>query len=253
MGEEKSAPVDPHQLLKALSPLLGPEGEIKGAAEMDRVMSLMKDARKLVSRCVYMNILKATKNEEVLERCLGRGGWEMMYTWLKDAKEDNNTPFIIEMLHVYHNIPVTVDILKKNNTPKTIKSLSKSENEDIKTLAKNIVDKWMETISRPSSTSSGMCKNVLSLLCLCTGRFLLYVCIVTLCLQQAFNPLVRKHLCRRKCFWAQVYSVSAVNIGLPLQILGQEALPRQVDPTRYMCLERALTVLAESAKKTVTK
>ena len=80
MGEETAGPVDPGQLLKDLSPLQGPEGEIKGATEMDRVMILMKNAKQLVSRCVYMNILKVTKNVEVWQRCLGQGGWEMMYT-----------------------------------------------------------------------------------------------------------------------------------------------------------------------------
>lgn len=60
-------------------------------------------------------------------RFIGRGGWDMMYTWLKDAKEEDNHPFLLEMLHVYQNIPMTVEILKKNNTPKTIKSLAKYE------------------------------------------------------------------------------------------------------------------------------
>ena len=59
----------------------------------------------------------------------------------------------MEMLQVYQNIPITLEILKKNNTPKTIKFLSKSENEHIKSLAKDIVDKWVKKISRKPDSS----------------------------------------------------------------------------------------------------
>ena len=62
-------------------------------------------------------------------RFIGRGGWDMLYTWLKDAKTDENIPFLADLLKVYQNIPMTVDVLKMNNTPKTIKSLAKSEDD----------------------------------------------------------------------------------------------------------------------------
>ena len=52
-----------------------------------------------------------------------------MFSWLTDAKENNEMKFLVDILEVYLNLPVTLETLKKNNTPKIIKSLSKSEDE----------------------------------------------------------------------------------------------------------------------------
>lgn len=57
------------------------------------------------------------------------GGWEVLNTWLQDCKESENYPVLIEMLKVFHQLPVTVELLKKNNSAKTIKAFSKSEND----------------------------------------------------------------------------------------------------------------------------
>ena len=63
-------------------------------------------------------------------RCLGRGGWDLMYTWFKEAKDEDNTPFLAEILQVYQNIPVTLALLKQNSTAKSIKSLMKSSDNE---------------------------------------------------------------------------------------------------------------------------
>lgn len=57
------------------------------------------------------------------------GGWEVLNTWLQDCKESENYPVLVEMLKVFHQLPVTVELLKKNNSAKTIKAFSKSEND----------------------------------------------------------------------------------------------------------------------------
>ena len=57
--------IDPQQLLKTLGILLSPSGGIKSSEEVDRLVKLMsKFSRKLVSKCIYVQILKA------LLRCL---------------------------------------------------------------------------------------------------------------------------------------------------------------------------------------
>lgn len=115
------APIDPHQLLKGLAPLLTPSGAVKSPTETPRIVGLMKEANKLVSRCVYINILRATESENTLEKFIEVGGWEVLNTWLQDCKESENYPVLIEMLKVFHQLPVTVELLKKNNSAKTIK------------------------------------------------------------------------------------------------------------------------------------
>ncbi|KAL4218755.1 hypothetical protein ACF0H5_021342 [Mactra antiquata] len=140
------APLDPQQLLRALNELLGPKGEIAGCTEAVRVASLMKDANKLVSKCVYINILKVETSKDVLEKLISSGGWDTLNKWLQETKDDDNYPFLVEILKVYHTLPVTVDILKTNNAAKTIKQLCKSDNENVKTLATNIFDEWMKKV-----------------------------------------------------------------------------------------------------------
>lgn len=59
-------------------------------------------------------------------RFIESGGWEVLNTWLQEAKNADNTPFLMEILKVYSGMPVTVSLLKKTNCAKTIKQLSKS-------------------------------------------------------------------------------------------------------------------------------
>lgn len=149
------APIDPHQLLKGLAPLLTPSGAVKSPTETPRIVGLMKEANKLVSRCVYINILRATESENTLEKFIEVGGWEVLNTWLQDCKESENYPVLIEMLKVFHQLPVTVELLKKNNSAKTIKAFSKSENDTVKTMSAEIVDKWMEKVRGKNNENSG--------------------------------------------------------------------------------------------------
>ena len=54
------------------------------------------------------------------------GGWETLNIWLQDAKAVSNNEFIGELLDVYQNVPVSIELLKQNNCAKTIKQLSKA-------------------------------------------------------------------------------------------------------------------------------
>ncbi|ESP04991.1 hypothetical protein LOTGIDRAFT_230041 [Lottia gigantea] len=141
-----SSPIDAHQLLDALAPLLGPEGCIKGPVEASRISSLMKDAVKMVSKCVYLNILRNTSEVTTLNKFIAVGGWDTLNQWLQDSKEPEFTGFLLELLKVYRDLPITVELLKKNNAAKTIKQFAKSDNESIKVLSSDIVDKWMKTV-----------------------------------------------------------------------------------------------------------
>ncbi|CAG5120987.1 unnamed protein product, partial [Candidula unifasciata] len=146
-------PIDPQQLLKALGPLLTNSGGLKGAQEASRVASLMKDASKLVTRCVYLNILRATESKDASQKFLEVGGWDILNNWLEVAREDNNEPLLGEILEVYQTLPVTVGLLKQNSAAKTIKQLSKAEKEKIKTLSMALVERWTRIIREQNSAA----------------------------------------------------------------------------------------------------
>ncbi|XP_013400137.1 serine/threonine-protein phosphatase 1 regulatory subunit 10 [Lingula anatina] len=153
-------PIDPHGLLQGLSALVGKDGSILNEEAVQRMVNLMKDASKMVSRCTYLNILRATNEQEILEKFISEGGWDLLNTWLQDAKADSSSAsFLMEILKVYQQMPVSVELLKKNNCAKTIKNLSKEEDGIVKTLATEIVDNWMKKIKEKSGTEASTDKS----------------------------------------------------------------------------------------------
>ncbi|XP_033122540.1 serine/threonine-protein phosphatase 1 regulatory subunit 10-like isoform X2 [Anneissia japonica] len=141
-----STAVDPRQLLNALSSLLTPKGEIKDEDHVEKILSFMKSSRKLVSKCIYMNIIRATHPKEVLMKFVECGGWEMINHWLHEGLENEHNIVVIEIMKVLKHLPVTVDILKKNDTAKTIKQLSKNDGNELQPNASDLVDSWMKVI-----------------------------------------------------------------------------------------------------------
>ncbi|XP_078604470.1 serine/threonine-protein phosphatase 1 regulatory subunit 10-like isoform X3 [Branchiostoma floridae x Branchiostoma japonicum] len=146
MPEEEDK-MNPYEFLKGLSHLLGEEGDIKSPQEVLKVVTEMKATKKLVGRCCYLNILRATKSPETLSKFVEIGGWGIMNSWLTDAKDTNNVPLLHEVLKVLKHMPVTIEQLKKNNTAKVVKQLSKtSDNEKTKSMASSLVTYWMDMI-----------------------------------------------------------------------------------------------------------
>ncbi|CAG2116464.1 unnamed protein product, partial [Medioppia subpectinata] len=145
------APIDPNQLLQAFAPLLTPSGGIKNANEVPRLSSLMKKfSRKLVSRCVYCNVLLAT-TPDVLEEFLRSGGWETIHLWIKSAKELGNKPFLDELLTLLLKLPMNVERLRENDSPKIIRKIAKQSDDPILAAkAKEVVDKWTKMIELAS-------------------------------------------------------------------------------------------------------
>ncbi|XP_069697573.1 serine/threonine-protein phosphatase 1 regulatory subunit 10 isoform X2 [Periplaneta americana] len=139
--------IDPLQLLKCLSVLLSPTGGIKSKEEVQRLASLMtKFSKKLVSKCIYIQILKTTKTD-LLGMFMAAGGWNLTHTWLSDAIVAKNWPLIQELLELLLMCPVDVERLKTNNCPKLIKGLSKeSSNESVKLLASKLVEQWLKIV-----------------------------------------------------------------------------------------------------------
>jgi len=157
---ESSDGMNPEELLENLSPMLCANGGIKNDDDVQDITELMRETDKLVGRCVYLNILKATENLDLLEKFIESGGWEVLNDWLQDAKTAENGPFLMELMVVYANMPVTVGLLKKTNCAKSIKQISKSsDSKELKTKAADIVGKWMQKIREKAPETSSKDSN----------------------------------------------------------------------------------------------
>lgn len=87
--------------------------------------SLMtKYSKNLVSKCVYILILKNT-DTELLGRFMEAGGWNLTHLWLTNGIINKNWALVAELLELMLMCPVDVERLKANNCPKLVKGLSK--------------------------------------------------------------------------------------------------------------------------------
>ncbi|KFU84459.1 Serine/threonine-protein phosphatase 1 regulatory subunit 10, partial [Chaetura pelagica] len=108
-----SGPIDPKELLKGLDCFLGRDGEVKSMDGITKIFNLMKDSQKLVSRCIYLNILLQTRAQDILVKFIRIGGYKLLNTWLTTSKASNNVPFLQQILLTLQHLPLTVDHLKQ--------------------------------------------------------------------------------------------------------------------------------------------
>lgn len=139
--------IDPIQLLNCLSVLLSPEGGIKSREEVQRLAKLMtKYSKKLVSKCIYIQILKYTETD-LLGLFMGSEGWLLVHMWLTESIVAKNWPLVKELLELLLLCPVDIERLKTNNCPKLVKELSKDEDHlAIRALASKLVEQWLKTV-----------------------------------------------------------------------------------------------------------
>ncbi|XP_014207007.1 serine/threonine-protein kinase fray2 [Copidosoma floridanum] len=139
--------IDPLSLLKCLSVLLGPNGGIKSKEEVIRLANLMtKFSKKLVSKCIYIQILKSTESG-LLDQFMGAGGWNLIHMWLTDGILAKNWALIQELLELLLLCPVDTNRLKSNHCPKLIKGLSKEgSHHGVRTLASRLVEQWLKMV-----------------------------------------------------------------------------------------------------------
>ncbi|CAB3231162.1 unnamed protein product [Arctia plantaginis] len=139
--------IDPIQLLNCLSVLLSPKGGIKSRDEVQRLAILMtKYSKKLVSKCIYIQILKCTETD-LLGLFMGSEGWLLVHMWLTESIVAKNWPLVKELLELLLLCPVDIERLKTNNCPKLVKELSKDEDHfAIRALASKLVEQWLKTV-----------------------------------------------------------------------------------------------------------
>lgn len=88
---------------------------------------MTKFSKKLVSKCIYIQILKRTETD-LLGLFMGSGGWVLVHMWLTESIVAKNWPLVKELLELLLLCPVDIERLKTNNCPKLVKELSKDDN-----------------------------------------------------------------------------------------------------------------------------
>lgn len=84
---------------------------------------MSKYSKKLVSKCIYIQILKCT-NTDLLENFMSANGWDLVYSWLADSIAKGNWILVQEILELFLLCPVDTTRLKSNSAPKVVKNLS---------------------------------------------------------------------------------------------------------------------------------
>lgn len=120
--------------------------------------SLMtKFSKKLVSKCIYIEILKCSETD-LLCQFMQAGGWTLVHLWLTDAIASQNWPLVHEILELLLLCPVDVERLKSNTAPKLVKQLTKDEHPaEVKLLAETLVQQWLRIVrgeALPSGNTS---------------------------------------------------------------------------------------------------
>lgn len=90
-----------------------------------------KFCKKLVSKCIYIQILKSSETD-LLDQFMETGGWTMTHVWLEEAINSNNFPLIQEILELFLLCPVGVNRLRSNSAPKLVKTLSREDKHERK-------------------------------------------------------------------------------------------------------------------------
>lgn len=104
-----------------------------------------KYSKKLVSKCIYIQILKSTETE-LLSDFMGNGGWALTHYWLQDAINTKNWPLVQEILELLLLCQVDIERLKSNSAPKLVKLLTKEELDSVRILAVKLVDQWLRVV-----------------------------------------------------------------------------------------------------------
>lgn len=109
--------------------------------------SLMsKFSKKLVSKCIYIQILKSS-DTDLLWEFMSSSGWSLTHLWLQDAITTQNWPLVQEILELLLSCPVDVERLKSNSAPRLVKQLTKDSHvEGVRVLANKLVEQWLRIV-----------------------------------------------------------------------------------------------------------
>ena len=133
---------NPRELLYRLEPIMGNTGCLRSSNDVNLLVKVMEASYMLVTQCIVLNILKQTKAPSTLECFVNSRGWVILIEWLKIAKERRDYSIIVEIVHLLLKFPVNIDNLKEGNVGKIVKQFSKSDHQELQTVAKRVLLKW---------------------------------------------------------------------------------------------------------------
>ena len=127
---------------------------------MSRLVQLMqKFSKKLVSKVIYVKILKCS-SPELLESFLNEKGWELLNQWFTDAIKTSNWPLCTELLHLFAQCPISAGRLKENldhnQAPRLVRQLSADARVDsgVRQTAQQLLARWMSVVSAAGQTAA---------------------------------------------------------------------------------------------------
>ncbi|XP_067940729.1 serine/threonine-protein phosphatase 1 regulatory subunit 10-like [Watersipora subatra] len=143
------------QLLNAVSTFLNSRGGLENQDDCGRFNNCMKQlAGSVENMCTFLNVLNATEDEAVLSKLLSSGAWETLHSWLTEFKDLGESPVLVLLLQTFHKLPLTMELLKSNSTAKIIKGLRKHSDDEVKGIAGDTVEKWMQLIKSKTGGTS---------------------------------------------------------------------------------------------------
>ena len=113
---------------------------------------MQKFSKKLVSKVIYVKILKSS-SPELLEAFLNEKGWELLNAWFTDAIKTQNWPLCTELLALLALCPISASRLKENldhnQAPRLVRQLSSDARVDsgVRHQAGLLLTRWMSIVS----------------------------------------------------------------------------------------------------------
>jgi len=153
--------IDPAKLLDTMSKLLAPDGGIKSVELVPRIVKLMqKYSTKLVTKCIYIHILRSS-SPEILEKFLSLKGWDLLNAWFYSALKSTNYYLCGDLVKLFALCPMTAERLKQNSennqAPKLIRQLTCDNRieAEIRNLSLQVLQQWMR-VARSSPAAAAI-------------------------------------------------------------------------------------------------
>ncbi|KAK9767855.1 hypothetical protein K7432_002000 [Basidiobolus ranarum] len=139
------------ELMHLLTPLVNKDWGLGHVDHIPKFVKLMRNEEQLMSRSLLLTVLVNTTDRTTLKSFSNSKGPTVLRMWIVQAQKESS-PMLIKLLEALSNIPMDIDTLKETMLGRVIKTLKNSENEDVKKLAIDLMDRWTKLIQQEAST-----------------------------------------------------------------------------------------------------
>jgi hypothetical protein len=124
---------------------------IEGAVapeHIPRFVVLLSKETSFNNRSLLLTALKTTTfNPVSTKRFMETEGISILNSWLSDSQEQNKLPIIRSILKILRMLPITLTVLQSTRIGKSVNSLRKHPDLQIKKKALELVDRWKKLLS----------------------------------------------------------------------------------------------------------